>query len=426
VSEKRLVLHNTTYFDSVNGKMEEGKTIVLKDKAVNWIGDYSSFEKEENDEILELEGKYVLPGLIDCHVHLDLRDEGENPYQAWATTSPFLAGYKALKSAQEHLQSGFTTVRDCGGENWGQSLNRIFSSGLYRGPRVLAAQYPLSQLGSITYDLPIDLNLAFQWLNTEKLAGILFPTGVDEIILAVRERREKGSGFIKVLNTGALYAIVFGSNIEDTFFREDEMFALVDEAHRNGLHVACHSHADKGINEALDAGVDTIEHGMLISEATSKKMAKTKAYLIPTYLVDNVRHNPERMKEYPGFIEKMNSIIETKYTNHRIAFEAGVKFALGTDAGTVDAPHGTSAKEFALMIENLGMTPVQALQSATIDAAKAIQLEDTIGSIEVGKAGDVIVVRLNPLDDVTILEDATNIEYVVKDANIVAEKGVLL
>jgi len=422
MSEKRLILHQVAYFDAANGKFEDSKSIVIKNDSIAWIGEESAFEKEENDEILNLEGKYVLPGLIDCHVHLEMRDEGENPYQTYFTTSPYFAGYKALKSAQEHIRSGFTTVRDCGSDNWGQSINKTISSGLFRGPRILAAQCPLNQFGSMLYDLPLELSLAYDWLEGQRVMGTNFPNGVDEMIRAVRERIMKGSNFIKVMQTGSVYGAVFGSVVEKTFFREDEMLALVDEAHRNGVHVASHCHPDKGINEALDAGVDTIEHASLISEETAKRMAKTDSYLIPTYLVDNVRHHPDKMKEYPGVLERFNSIVKVKYQNHKIAFEKGVKFALGSDSGPVAAPHGTSAKELTLMVENTGMSPVQALQCATIHAAEAIKLKEQIGLIEVGKTADLIVVGSNPIDNLSTLEDLVNIEIVIKSGSMLRRR----
>ncbi len=425
MSEKRLILHKVAYFDAVNGKFEDSKSIVIKNDSIAWIGDESAFEKEETDEILDVEGKYVLPGLIDCHVHLEIRDEGENPYQTYFTTSPYFAGYKALKSAQEHIRSGFTTVRDCGSDNWGQSINKAISSGLFRGPRIQAAQYPIIQIGSIPYDLPIDLSLAFDWLDGQRVMGTIFPSGVDEMIRAVRGRIAKGSNFIKVMQTGSVYGAAFGSVVEKTFFNEDEMLALVDEAHRNGIHVASHCHPDNGINEALDAGVDTIEHASLISEETAKRMAKTDSYLIPTYLVDNARHHPDKLKENPGVFEQFKRIVEVKYTNHKIAFEKGVKFALGSDSGPVAAPHGTSAKELTLMVENTGMSPVQALQCATIHAAEAIKLKAQIGSIEVGKTADLIVVGSNPIDNLSTLEDLVNIEHVIKSGTIVAKKGLI-
>lgn len=423
MSENRLVLHNTTYFDSVKGKMEEGRTIVLKNGMIDWIGDYSSFEKEENDEVLELTGKYALPGLIDCHVHLQFgRETGQNPFDQYMTTETAYYAYTALRSAQEHLRSGFTTVRDCGGDNWAGSIRRAFASGLFKGPRVLASQAPITQFGHKDESLPDDLKLAFTLLHRMKLVGTNYPTGVDEMVYAVRERLAFGSDFIKVLNTGSVYGV--GSKVERVLFREEEMKALVEESHRNGVQVACHSHPDRGIQEALAAGVDTIEHGTYMSEETASTLAKTDIYLIPTHLVFEL--DLDMMKEYPGFKEKMVNIIKAVSENHNIAYEKGVKMALGTDSGAGGAAPGESAKELGLMVRDVRMTPVQALQCATINAARALWLEDSIGSIEVGKAGDIVVVSSNPLDDITTLENMENIELVIRNAERVAERGLLI
>ena len=154
-------------------------------------------------------------------------------------------------------------------------------------------------------------------------------------------------------------------------------------------------------------------------------MAKTSSYLIPTYRVDNVINNPELLNEQPGVLEKFKSIVAVKYDNHKIAFEAGVKFALGTDSGPEAAPHGTSAKELQLMVDILGMSPVQALQCATIHAAEAIKIKDQVGSIEKGKTADLIVVGENPIEQLSILEDPVNIEYVIKSGTVVAKKGLI-
>lgn len=418
--EKRLVLHNTTYFDSVSGKMEERKSIVLKNGIVDWIGNYSSFEKEENDEMLNLEGKYVLPGLIECHVHLEM-DTSLFRSRQFMTTPTFYRGYLALKHAQDHLMAGFTTVRDCGGERWGSSLKRAIATGLYKGPRLVVAQIGIGQYGSQDMMFPDELLDAFskdRWYAT--------PSGVDGVTHAVRDRVSIGSDFIKTATTGGITHGA-GSKVEKVLFKEDELIAMVCEAHRNGMHVASHAHGDAGIRLAVDAGIDTIEHGSMISEDTADLMIKKGTYLVPTHRAYADRNNPETLaKMEPAAVKKLKALVDVMLECHKIAFEKGVKFALGTDSGVEGAPHGTSAKEISLMVAEVGMDPVQALQCATINAAEAIQLDDSIGSIKVGKAGDVIVVSSNPLDDVTILEDVTNIEYVIKEAKIVAEKGVLV
>lgn len=418
--EKRLVLHNTTCFDSIKGKMDEGKTIVLKDGRVEWIGDYSSFEKEENDEILELGEKFVLPGLIDCHVHLEIATSLD-PYKTYLTTPTPYYGYMALKHAQDHLKAGFTTVRDCGGEKWGSSLKRAFAAGLYPGPRVLVAQYPISQYGNQDLMLPNELQELFS-----KDPRFVIKSGVDGVTHAVRDRVSVGSDFIKTLTTGG---ILHGakSKVDKSLFNEDELRAMVKEAHRNEIHVATHAHGDSGILTALDAGIDTIEHGSMMSEETADKMVRLDRYLVPTHRAYAGRHNPESLaKTDPEAVKKLREVVDVIIESHRMAFEKGVHFALGTDSGVECTPHGTSAMEIELMITEVGMNSTQALQCATIDAARAIQLQDEIGSIEEGRVADLIVISSNPIEDVSILQDLSNIDYVIKDASIVARRGNLV
>lgn len=419
MSEKRLVLHDMNYFDSINGKMKEDQTIVLKEGIVDWVGNSSSFEKEDTDEILNLEGKYALPGLIDCHVHLGTSTSLFR-HRRYLTTPTFYYGYLALKHAQDHLKAGFTTIRDCGGYRWGSSLTRAISEDLFIGPRLVNAGIPIAQFGNQDMMLPdelLDLFSNNKWFATK--------SGVDGVIHAVRQRILTGSDFIKTATTGG---VMHGakSKVEKTLFNEDELTAMTQEAHRNDMHVASHAHGDAGIRLAIDAGVDTIEHGSMISEDTAEKMIKENRYLVPTHRASAARHNPETInKTEPHVVKKMREVLDVMMDCHKMAYEKGVKFALGTDSGVEDAPHGSSAKEISLMVSEVGMTPTEALQCATTNAADAIQLNDVVGSIDVGKAADVIIVNSNPIEDLTTLEDYENIEYVIKNGSIVAKEGNL-
>ena len=417
---KRLILNNVTYFDTIHGKMEPDKSIVLANGKIEWIGESSSFDKEENDQLLDLDGEYVLPGLIDCHVHLEM-STAINQERVYLTTPTSYYGYLALKHAQDHLRAGFTTLRDCGGEKWGSSLKKAISTGLFKGPRILVAQYAIPQWGSQDMMWPNELLEAFS-----KNREFSTPSGVDGVTQAVRDRVIVGSDFIKTATTGGIYHGA-KSRVDKTLFNEDELKAMVREAHRNNMHVASHAHGDAGIRLAVDTGIDTIEHGSMVSEETAKTMIKKGTYLVPTHRAYAERHDPDLMSKLePEVVTKLNQVVDVMLDCHRMAFKKGVRFALGTDSVGDAAPHGTSAKEIALMVTEVGMSTVQALQCATIEAARAIKLGDETGSIETGKAADIIVVNSNPLEDVTILQDLTNIEYVIKDAQIAATRGSLV
>jgi imidazolonepropionase-like amidohydrolase len=190
------------------------------------------------------------------------------------------------------------------------------------------------------------------------------------------------------------------------------------------LHTAAHAHGNEGIYRAVSAGIDTVEHGSFITEETAELMVDKGTYLVPTHRAAHGLTSPETYKMMPPEIQtKIDLTLEGMVNNHKMAFEKGVKIALGTDSGTPGNHHGTTAQEITLMVKEVGMTPIQAIQSATIEAAKAIKLSEITGSIETGKFADLVVVNGNPTDDVSILENRENLEYVIRDGVVMAKKG---
>ena len=251
----------------------------------------------------------------------------------------------------------------------------------------------------------------------------VFKTGIDGIKHAVRDRKRSGADFIKTVTTGGvLHGIT--SKVDTSLFLDDELLAMTEEAHRFGMHVACHAHGREGIYRAVKANVDTIEHGTLIDEETIDLMIKKQTFLIPTQTAGFGINKPDILKQLPPEVRiKIDKIIYKMKINHKLAFEKGVRIAVGTDAGTPGNPHGTTISEIINMIENLGMTATQALQAATIQSAKAIKMEKEIGSIEIEKFADLVVCNGNPIEQISILKDPTNLLYVIKDGMIMAEKG---
>ena len=414
--DTRLILDNIAYLDVIQGKIEQQKTLVIQQDKIIWVGDSSNFEKESNDILLTLpEHSFVLPGLIDCHVHLESQAVVNYEQETMRTKTPTYS-YYALKNALLHLTAGFTTVRDCGGKTHGSSLRELFESGYLPGPRLLVAQRPIRQFGNQEFVGPEELY--------EKKSDPETFSGIDGVRHAVRDRIKSGSDFIKIMTSGG---VLHGqrSRLVRHFFTEEELYALVSEAHRMGLHVAAHAHGDDGIYSATKAGIDTIEHGSFITEETMKLMVQKGNYLVPTQTSAFI-DKPDLMKNLPPEVVTKTTAVDTAmFENHKIAFEKGVKIALGTDAGVPGNPHGTSAREITSMVEKVSMTPLQALQCATIEAAKAIKLDDITGSVEVGKKADLIIVNGNVLENIKLLENKKNIQYVVKDGRVLVSKGQL-
>lgn len=418
----RLILQNANYFDSVNGKLVEGQTIVSTGRIISWIGDTNSFEKEDEDKVIDVSGKAVIPGLMDCHVHLGMNASPDYVTEQVRTNSETYPFY-GLKHAQNHLKSGFTTLREVGNmggnSRWGLSLKQLFAQHYFYGPRMLYASAFIGQKGNQALMGPDEL------IYTKSYDEAMV-SGVEEVIAAVRVRKENGADVIKTATTGG---VLHGqeSNIERSLWRTEELEALTDEAHRLGLHCAAHAHGPAGILKAVETGFDTVEHATYVTEDIADLMVQKGTYIVPTHNAVMGLKVPETYQKMPPEVQKkIDATAENMFNNHKVAYEKGVKFALGTDCGTPSNYHGTTAEEISSMVNRVGMTNVQALQCATIESAKAIKLSEITGSIEVGKMADIVVVNGNPLDNVTVLENTSNLDYVIRDGVVMAKNGKLV
>ena len=414
--KSRLIIKAGDIFDSVRGIVKENHTIVIGNNKILWCGEDDAFEKESNDKIIDVKGNTIIPGLIDCHVHLDSTAEPDTERKYLRTTKA-MWHYYALQNAQRHLINGFTCLRDCGSlPDWAPSLRRIFDSGALAGPRLVIANLPISQWDNQEAIGPIEVIDYYAKLSEVK-------TGTDGIKHAVRDRKRSGANFIKTITTGGvLHGIT--SKVDTSLFLDEELLAITEEAHRFEMHVACHAHGRDGVYRAVKANIDTIEHGTLIDEETIDLMIKKQTFLIPTHSAALGIKKPDIFKELPPEVKiKIEEVVDEMKINHKLAFEKGVPLAIGTDAGTPGNPHGTTAYEIIYMIENLGMTSTQALQAATIQAAKAIKMEKSIGSIEAEKFADLIICKRNPINEISILKDPKNLLYVIKDGKIMVENG---
>lgn len=400
-----LILKGMTLIDGTGRPPQEHVILAIRNGCVLYVGDAAGWivAPDEPATVLDLTGHFVLPGLIDCHVHLagdgapDGRLRGDT---GWATLL-------MLKHAQNSLAAGITTIRDVGGRHGLEfAVRSAIESGMWAGPRMQLA----GKLLSITS------------AGSEYYEGMYREAdGHDEVRKAAREQLKAGADLIKVLATGAVLtpnelpgAVQYGL---------DELRVAVEEASKVGKPVAAHAHGIEGIRNAVTAGVRTIEHGTYLhqDEHVMEIMAEQHIFLIPTLKASFDILSGERPGVPNWILEKMKAIQDDAMRSVQRAFEMGVPLAMGTDAATPYNLHGDNAMELVWMAE-AGLSPMQTIVAATANAARALGWEHWLGTLEQGKVADLIVVSGNPLEDLRVLTDRRKIELVIKGGEVVARQ----
>ncbi len=355
-------------------------------------------------KVIDLTGLSLVPGLIDMHVHLD-SDPGYGGYNGLQFSDRFWSVLQ-VKHAGETLDAGFTTVRNVGSDAFNDvGLRQAIDAGKIRGPRIVTAAYSFGATGGhcdSTYFPPsFDSKSPYNADSPE------------EGRKRVRELRKYGAQVIKICATGG----VFSRNTEpgQQQLAEAEMHAIVDEAHQWGLKVAAHAHGANGINAALRAGVDTIEHASLIDDAGIALAKKSDSWLsMDIYNTDYTQAEGAKNGVLEDNLRKDREIAEVQRQGFRRAHAAGVRMVYGTDAGVY--PHGQNGRQFAVMVR-YGMTPLQAIQSATVNASQALGRDD-VGVAEVGRWADLVAVKGDPTADAALL---ANVPVVIKGGDIVKD-----
>jgi imidazolonepropionase-like amidohydrolase len=396
-----VVLKNLTLIDGSGRASQENAVVVIRDGEIQYAGPASGWSNTEDALTLDLGGRFVLPGLIDAHVHLSGSGEADSQFRAVDGAMAL----KILSNAQKNLAAGITTVRDLGGWNEMEFVVRDWiKRGEFAGPRMcLAGRFiSISEAGADYYE------------GMYRVAD-----GVDEVRKAVREQVKHGADLIKIGVTGAV--LVESGVPGATHFNEDEIQALVQEAAKFGKRVAAHAHGADGIMKALRAGVNTIEHGTFLFQNPEaiRFMAENKIFLVPTLKVgwDIIQASDSNV---PQWIKSKNNILqENAETTLRMAYEAGVPIAMGSDVGTPLNYHGENGLEVYWM-QHAGMSAMDAIVAATGNAARALGWDAWMGTLEPGKVADLIVVDSNPRDDLRVLADKKQLLFVMQDGKVVA------
>jgi imidazolonepropionase-like amidohydrolase len=390
--------------DVKTGKIERDQVIIVTANKITAVGPAASVRIPEGAEMIDLSKLTVLPGLADMHTHLI--DDAEGYAVAGPLTrSGAQMAFNSIPHARATLDAGFTSVRDLGTYRAfvDVALRDAIDRGVVAGPRIQPAGAYVTITGGagaltgLAPDIELPLELRFGVAN-----------GPDQVRERVRDIIRHGAGVIKVLATGAV--LTPGSTPGAQEFTEDELRAAVEEAKKSGLKVACHAHGAAGAKAAIRAGVASIEHGSYLDdEALQMMKARGVFFVADPYNSVAIYAN----KSYPEeFMEKNRQTTEAQNNAFRRALALGVRIAYGTDAAVI--PHGDNGKQFATYVE-LGMTPIQAIRSATTEAAELFGWSERIGSLEAGKFADIIAVRENPLENVRTLE---HVVFVMKDGKV--------
>lgn len=395
------------FIDGISNTAQAQVTIIVEGKMIVDIKK-GYITGETGDKLIDLKNKTVMPGLIDCHVHLEHQHDRNSLIESFRFTDADIA-YHAAVYAKRTLMAGFTTVRDLGGTGVNISLRKAVQQGLVDGPRIITAGRAISASGG-----HMDPSDGFRDdVFDHKMGpddGIA--DGRDELIKAVRLQIKRGSDVIKIASTGGVLDLSEdGSGAE---FSIDEIKAVVETAKDYGLRVACHAHGAEGIRRAILGGVTSIEHGTFMNEEDMELMKKYGTYYVPTIIAGRSVMDSAKIKDFfpPVITRKALEVGPQIQATFGRAYKAGVKIAFGTDAGVYN--HGKNYLEFQYMVE-AGMPPMEAIKAATTSAADLLGISDKTGSITKGKFADIVAVDGDPLEDIKMMK---NVTFVMKEGKI--------
>jgi imidazolonepropionase-like amidohydrolase len=392
-------IRNVLLVDGTGSPPRPDQAVVVDAGRITWIGPSGATPTGERMTVIDGRGRTLLPGLINCHVHL-CHDGAPDLFAQARADSPTAASLRGFLNLDLAMRSGITTVRDCGAaNNVAIELSRAIESGMITGPRVLAAGRVITMTGGHGYFIGREAD------------------GPDAVRAATRAEIKEGAHFIKAMATGGV--LTPGVTPTQTALQPDELEAVAREAHNSGRRAACHAIGNEGIKNAIRAGIDSIEHAYYLDDEAVQLMIDRGTFVVPTLLAGHQIVKNGQAGRVPRWItDKSLATAEHHRESFTLAARSGVKIAAGTDAGTPFNPHGDLAAELKLMVD-CGLSPADAIVAATRNAAENLGLLHDTGSIEIGKRADLILVDGDPTTDISAL---ARVSCVVGNGKVVAER----
>ena len=389
------IIHSGKLIDGVSENPKSVFSIIVeKDKIVDVVEGY--LDPGKGDKAIDLNSYTVLPGLMDMHVHLS-GESNPKKYLERFTMDLDDYAYQSISYAKKTLMAGFTTVRDLGGPI-NNSLRDAIEKGLVVGPRIFSSGNALATTGGHA-DPTNGMKFEFAGDPGPK-QGVV--NGLEDARKAVRQQYKNGADLIKITATGGVLSVAKSG--ENPQFKEDEIREIVETASDYNMHVAAHAHGSEGMKRAILAGVRSIEHGTLMDQEVMNLMIKKNTYYVPTISAGEfVAEKAQVDGYYPEIVRPKAKKIGPQLKNtFKKAYGAGVKIAFGTDSGV--SYHGENAKEFRYMVE-AGMSPMEAIISATKTASELLEKEKSLGTVERGKVADIIATRCDPLENIDCMKE---------------------
>jgi len=404
------LIKNGTLIDGTGTEPLENAAVLIEDNKIQAVGPENSFKAPNGTKIVDAYGGFMMPGFIDTHIHVMAK--GFNREDTIYDPLSFYF-YRAVENLRLTLDAGVTSVRDAGLADAGVKM--AIEKGLIMGPRIQICVTPLSITGG-HFDF---------WLKSGYDIKVAYPgypdsicDGVEGVRKKVREVLRAGAEVIKVMVTGGIMSANDGP--EAAQFTPEELKVVVQEAQfKDHINVMAHAHGVKGMKNAIDAGVHSIEHGTYLDDETINMMLENGTFLIPTLMANkNIKEMALQGKTREWETEAALKVFDIQKENIKKAYRAGVKIAMGTDCGVVE--HGTNLRELALLCE-IGMDPMEAIVAGTKTGAECMGWDSELGTVEPGKLADIVISRIDPLIDMEALEDPENIVMVIKNGEIVKD-----